>query len=301
MSSSIFLPEFPLPANALKLGWLTLNAEYPYQDISKSKLVAEEDVIIMRKENLFKLQEQSKDKGFQLAVTRILKAYYQKSDASTEQLRSPIATTYLLQNSGKWFGDLCKTEETQHFIESAIRQSRSIYLISGYHTLLDAQSDSGISAGRTVGGTATVPVGDIVAGAAGVLPGALGDTLDVSFGFGSSGNNRSREHFLAPGEQIFAVQYRKVRFNFFSTKQVENATLEGNHRWRGHWRKTTGGGDMSDESNGELDEDEKPSDVEAGGDDEDDGLEVSLADDVELEKATSDLTTVVASKELTLN
>lgn len=36
--------------------------------------------------------------------------------------------------------------------------------------------------------------------------------------------------FQAPGEMIYAVQYRKLKFSWFSSKRIDNATF-GNSRW----------------------------------------------------------------------
>jgi hypothetical protein len=39
---------------------------------------------------------------------------------------------------------------------------------------------------------------------------------------------------VAAGEQIHAVQYRKVRFRWFSSRDLDRATLEKGNRWKVH-------------------------------------------------------------------
>jgi hypothetical protein len=39
---------------------------------------------------------------------------------------------------------------------------------------------------------------------------------------------------VAAGEQIYAVQYRKVRFRWFSSRDLERAALEKGKQWKVH-------------------------------------------------------------------
>lgn len=63
--------------------------------------------------------------------------------------------------------------------------------------------------------------------------------------------------FRAPGEQLFTVQYRKVQFGWFSSKEVGEAFLEAKGRWKRFCEIR-------------------------GPEDQKDMVEVSLADDLEL-------------------
>jgi len=45
-------------------------------------------------------------------------------------------------------------------------------------------------------------------------------------------NSEEKQHkFVAPSEQIIAVQYRKVVFKWYSSRSVDRATLESGSRW----------------------------------------------------------------------
>ena len=39
---------------------------------------------------------------------------------------------------------------------------------------------------------------------------------------------------MAVGEQIYAVQYRKFRFRWFSSRDLDRAALEKGNRWKVH-------------------------------------------------------------------
>lgn len=60
---------------------------------------------------------------------------------------------------------------------------------------------------------------------------------------------------MAQGEQIIAVQYRKVRFRFLSSKSVENATLAKEARWERYDRPRYLQSDMEDMIEVALDDD----------------------------------------------
>ena len=50
-------------------------------------------------------------------------------------------------------------------------------------------------------------------------------------GVHESSTSRSTQ-YVAPGEQVYAVQYRKVQFQWFSSRTVDNAELEKGCRWK---------------------------------------------------------------------
>jgi len=102
-------------------------------------------------------------------------------------------------------------------------------------TVLDAAAKRSASDARTVAGSTTVPVGEIVTGgASAALPAALGgDTLDVGVSASLGHKNTSSSSFIAPGERIIGVQYRKIKFRLFSSRSVQSAFLENNpNRWK---------------------------------------------------------------------
>lgn len=70
--------------------------------------------------------------------------------------------------------------------------------------------------------------------------------------------------FQAPGEQVFAIIYRKVKFKWLSSRTISNMSLEPNSRWKTCW-----------DWRGEDDEDDD--------EDEDDVLEAYLTDASDLD------------------
>lgn len=88
-----------------------------------------------------------------------------------------------------------------------------MYLTVGYHAIVDARVYE--KRGELVSRQAQ---------AAQEGSNSLVATLDSS--------NSHERSFGAPGEQIYAVQYRKLRFNWFSSRHVDKAELERDNRWK---------------------------------------------------------------------
>lgn len=47
--------------------------------------------------------------------------------------------SYLLDNSKAWFARACGTPESRSWLEDAIEHDANVYLVVGYHTLVDAR------------------------------------------------------------------------------------------------------------------------------------------------------------------
>lgn len=116
-----------------------------------------------------------------------------------------------MDNSTKWFKDACGDEEVREWLQEAVEDGDSVYLVVGFHTVVDAvvvvnDRDSG-----GLGGSATE-----------------GELLGVEVGH--DGGTVQRRGWRAEGEQVYAVQYRKIVFKWFSS-QADKGVL-GKNRWR---------------------------------------------------------------------
>ena len=50
-------------------------------------------------------------------------------------------------------------------------------------------------------------------------------------------NPRQAREYIASGEHIFAIQYRKIQFSWFFSRDIEGVSLQGN-RWKVCWGAT---------------------------------------------------------------
>ena len=99
----------------------------------------------------------------------------------------------------------------------------------GYHTIMDARVAAQAGGQITSGGKLVMPISAALAATGVVVP--IGNLADP--GLAASGG-RTEDHqrqFVARGEQIIAVQYRKVCFKWFSSKNADKATLAKRTQW----------------------------------------------------------------------
>ena len=122
-------------------------------------------------------------------------------------------------------------------------------MVVGIQTLLDAELYERDIKERGRGIDVLAPVGAAVSGAVGVyLPGA--EILDVGGGRPRQSERKTHANFFAPGEQVYAVQYRKIEFSWFFSKKLETARLEKGNRWKVYWLRSAA---VDDDEHGEED------------------------------------------------
>jgi len=63
----------------------------------------------------------------------------------------------------------------------------------------------------------------------------LGDIADPGVAANNIAKQGIQRRFVADGEQICAIQYRKVRFKWFSSRDLDAAMLEKKIRWKSDW------------------------------------------------------------------
>ena len=222
-----------LPLESVQLGRFVLNVDEPLSDYLDPDCDFRPEVVIKPHLRYEEVQQSTTNKTFTAVLTRLVSASRTKRNKRYTQVTTDRVTTYQLGNSGSWFKDAIKTEITRKWIEQSIDQGDDIYVVVGYDTMLDAQIVEG--AGEAVGSSAQLemPVTPALAAAGIMVP--LGDIADP----GVTGNNLSKQgiqrRFVATGEQICAVQYRKVRFRWFSSRDLDTAVLEKENRWKMYW------------------------------------------------------------------
>lgn len=137
-----------------------------------------------------------------------------------------------------------RLEDVRKWIERTIDAGEDIYVVVGYHTALDAQIAEQSREQKVLGGKLSMPLSSISALSGIVVP--LGDLADPRLAGSNGRGEDSKRQFVAQGEQIIAVQYRKVRFGFLSSKRVEKATLAREVIWERYDRPRYLQGDAED-------------------------------------------------------
>lgn len=116
------------------------------------------------------------------------------------------------------------------FLQDAMDDGRNIYLIVGFRTVQDASLVKYATWKKAKGAKGEVPLQLLATGitSANIVanPG-VGGIRDIG--------NGQELTYKAPGEQVFAILYRKIKFKWLSSRSIKNMALEPNNRWKSCW------------------------------------------------------------------
>lgn len=221
-----------LPLNTVGLGHLTLYPQDPAQDSYRPEAgsFSDDDVITQRLENFSHILDRTTGSRLHAYLSSAIHSTFSKNNVSGIDISSALYVTRQLRNSEDVFQKICTLPTARRWLERALRRRQKVYLVVGIKTLTDARIQQGKS--RALEAEASVEIPTALAAAAGgvVLP--LGDLLDVGAGLSRQKQDDEKISFVAPGEQIFAVQYRKIEFARFSGRDIDKASLELGNSWK---------------------------------------------------------------------
>ncbi|KAI1741793.1 hypothetical protein F4680DRAFT_415125 [Xylaria scruposa] len=228
MRVSIVPEQTFLPLNSVKLGRFITNFEHPHQNYHDPSVT--QPSILLSNRTMFTGENLvASDYGFKSTLTSLLSARFSKREKSKLYVTTEDFKTYTLDNSDSWFDEAVRLPATQSWAERAIDRGYEIYLIVGYHTTTNARLSQESAAEKGVGGHIELPVSLALNSAGVVAP--LGDTIDPSATFDHQGVGRAQSRFVAPGEQVCAVEYRKVSHAWLSSKHIDKARLSNVRQW----------------------------------------------------------------------
>ncbi|KAH0607837.1 uncharacterized protein H6S33_002871 [Morchella sextelata] len=198
-----------LPLTSIRLGRLLLDRTAPHASYHDPPNPP--DPLIISQKNYYSNISSTSTTTLRTCLTKLLSARYNSTQTANIDLSATEAYTYYMDKSTRWFRDACDDDEVKEWLQEAMEDGNSVYLVVGYHTVVDAvvavsNKDSG-----GLGGSATE-----------------GELLGVDVG--REGGTVQRMGWHAEGEQVYAVQYRKIGFKWFSSK-AEKRVL-GKNRWK---------------------------------------------------------------------
>lgn len=239
MAATILFPQFFLPSESVKLGRFITSVDHPHQDFHDPPSADPPVATITLRYQYNSLSHESDKSGFSSALTSLISAGFTKRAQKKVRVSTECVRTYTLENSRRWFEAAAGLDDTRQWLESAFDQG-DVYLIVGYHTITDARIAHQAAQGTEHAGQVGVPVSLTLAAVGVVAP--FGNLVDAQVGAGRQEVGGVVEQFLAPGEQVCALQYRKVCPRFLSSN-VEKATLSKAPRWTtfNRLRNETGG------------------------------------------------------------
>jgi hypothetical protein len=226
-----------------------LNPKYPDQDYCQPSFKRHDtddsasdattpafspDVATQKLENFSDTIQRTRGTRLELSLLSLLSTARSDSAASSMKVTAPLCMVYQLRDVKTYFDAACREPRVRAWLEQESQGFYSaIYLICGFRALIDATVEG--ESYRTAGldGDVSVPAA-LVAGAAGV---PVPIPLDVDLASASQSlTNQSNQKvsYKAVGEQVFAVQYMKLRFSKFSSNRVDEAYLQKGSRWKSY-------------------------------------------------------------------
>ncbi|RTE73086.1 hypothetical protein BHE90_012485 [Fusarium euwallaceae] len=94
---------------------------------------------------------------------------------------------------------------------------------------MDARISQASTLGNGAGGQTMVPHTMCLAAAGVIAP--IWGLLDPSVGIHQHGLDGAISHFVSPGEQVCAFEFRKLCHRWLSSKHVDNSRLSGVRQW----------------------------------------------------------------------
>lgn len=247
-----------LSLGSIELGRFVLNPKSPLQEFHDPlpDRPTASDCNTSSQDDVEQTETFAKRSRLNSYLSNLLYISRERRSENLTTIRSPLATTHELRNSSAWFEEACGNTETREWIGDAVKDDSDIYLVVGYLVVQDADistwSMSDVE-GKMTAQCPTIPLHTETI-ATGLTPGLLSS---------SGTTNNHLLVFKAPGDQIYAVQYRKLKFNWFFSRTESSAFLEKKSRWKFsmEWRGEDDGEDGEEILEASLEEDDSDLEV----------------------------------------
>lgn len=217
-----------LPLGSVKLGRFITNIDQPHESYHEPPSAEAPKSIVA--EFLFTSNNQnSSNASFGSTLTSLMSAGFSKRTKSKIHIAPAHGTNYSLDNSEAWFDKAVSLSDTRRWIEKAALRGDNVYMIVGITTLTDARLVLGSVGERQVGGQVNVPVGLSLAAAGVIVP--LAGLIDPAVDGKYQTIDNAQSQYIAPGEQVCAIQYRKICHKWLSRRLIEQSRLSKTRQW----------------------------------------------------------------------
>jgi hypothetical protein len=233
MGGKLFLQNRLLPLESVSLARFITDKTSPqrhYHDPFSDSPPPDHTIILQDNIVEVGLNDQNTSHGVQL--TELLKVYRSKGETQSTAISAISSAFYELKQWDILFKRACGMDETRRWIEDCIESGKSIYFIVGFRTFLNPSTAELTTSHSNIITEVKLPVSAV---AAANVPGVqFGNVLDpgVSRALGTEKGLMRRAE--SEGEMVFAMQYCRVGFKWFSSKKVDKASL-GEGRWKINW------------------------------------------------------------------
>ena len=222
-----------LARDSVKLGRFIANPDDPHQDYFDPPLGSPPESIQSVQVSLTEFQHDGAgaEMGASLdPIAGVLHATHSQNQAGITTAKSEIQQ---LGNSRAWFRDALQSQETRNWFEEMIRAGEDIYLIVGFQTVRDAQLSKVRASSKERAAKLRAPIAAALAAMGLVLTFAL--PADPEIKVSAHEARLEGGSYRAPGEQISADQYRRLKLKWYSSRDLDLAQLEKGSMWKMEW------------------------------------------------------------------
>ncbi|MCJ1380760.1 hypothetical protein MMC17_003869 [Xylographa soralifera] len=224
---------FPLPKGAVVCGDLTLDPSQPHNNVLPFPSNLPLDTLSTTFENLQNTQTSGFGAEFGVQLMTFLEAQAHALHLDHVHIVVPQGTRHLVRNSETSFKRACGEPNVRAWLEEhVIDEGRKAAMLVGMYTYCNA-SYTHIHQNQVKGQVS-----------------ASDPTTAWSANLGAGIGALNQQTFNVPEEQIFAVEYKLIKFKPWSKKKVEEAKLEeGPNRWKVFFGDRTKGTAAEEEEN----------------------------------------------------
>ncbi|PHH91987.1 hypothetical protein CDD83_9434 [Cordyceps sp. RAO-2017] len=242
MTVSILLPQFFLPQESIKLGRFTTSVDHPHQNYHDPACANPPQTLVSVRDSYTGSQQTATSSGFGSALTSLMSVAFSKRAKTKTCVVSDHVRTYMLGNSDGWFDEATVMPATRSWIERQLDRGYKIYVVVGFHTLVDARIVQELARGTRAEGQAQLPANLVLAAVGAVAPLGNIHVTDPRIGGHHDDLDGGNAEFLAAGEQVCALQYRKLRHRWLSGHKMDQSHLSKLPRWSSveTWRDVDG-------------------------------------------------------------
>ena len=222
-----------LSPDAVKLGRFVVNMEEPYQDHHDPLLPAPTEVTETLQLDLISTRSKGTHSSVGAGLDPLASFSHNKSGNGHSSIATAKSTVHTLEQPRLWFRDALKQAGTRAWFEDAILAGYDTFLITGYQAVYDAQLSREGEWSHDHHMLLTAPVSAALA-ATGLALG-FGVIPDPQVTGTIEKLAQAKDSHVAPGKQISAVQYRRVKFKWYSSRNLDKAALGKESRWKMQW------------------------------------------------------------------
>jgi hypothetical protein len=223
-----------LSFESVKLGRFIVSIEHPHLDNNDLAFADAPKAVTAIQNHYTGLLQGASNAGFASALTSLMSSGISKRATTSIRVKTDQVKTYTLENSVQRFIEAMNLGETRKWVENAIDQGRDIYLVVGFHTVSNACIIQGSLQRREAGGQIKLPIGLSLAAIGPVVP--LENIIDPYVAGNYQVSEGGHIGFLAPGEQICALQYLKVCHRWLSSCNIDNTFLSKALHWKTYYQ-----------------------------------------------------------------